>query len=85
MQSRAKLGEILVQLRALTPSDVPRILDALRRRHGRPKFGQTARAMGLVNEEQIMAALAVQMQLLPNISRMTLPQILQALQTTSVA
>jgi hypothetical protein len=79
MQKRALLGEILVRLRAISSSDIPRILDAQRRRSGRAKFGETARAMGLISAEHIIAALAVQMDLLPDIGRMTLPEILQAL------
>jgi hypothetical protein len=84
MQTRPKIGEILVRLHVLSHFDVQRILEA-RDRRGRPcKFGQAARDMGLVTEEQILAALAVQMQLLPGIDRLNLRQILDALSTADV-
>jgi hypothetical protein len=73
---RKKLGEILVDLRVLTAAEVEQILLAMRRRHDETKFGQVARDMGLLREEHILAALAVQMQLLPNIERMSLNRVL---------
>jgi hypothetical protein len=76
---RKKLGEILVDLRLLLPRDVDRVLEALSRRRQRQKFGQIARDMGLVEEEHILAALAVQMELFPGINRLTLHQILDQL------
>jgi hypothetical protein len=76
---RKKLGEILVDLRLLLPRDVDRVLEALSKRRQRQKFGQIARDMGLVEEEHILAALAVQMQLFPGIDRLTLHQILEQL------
>lgn len=82
MVGRQKLGEILVGLRVLTPADVERILEAMRCQRRRLKFGQTARAMGLVAEEHILAALAVQMRLFPDIHRLTLRQILERLQAS---
>jgi hypothetical protein len=85
MSARRRLGEVLVQLRALTPGDVERVLAALRRRQPRCKFGQMARDMGLLGEEHILAALAVQMQLLPGIERMSLEQVLGALQSNEAA
>jgi hypothetical protein len=84
MRTRPKIGEILVRLQVLSSSDVKRVLEACDRRGGRAKFGQTARDMGLVTEEQILAALAVQMELLPNIDRLSLRQILDALATADV-
>jgi hypothetical protein len=80
MQPAPKLGEILVGLKVLSRFDVDRVLEAMRRCRRRQKFGQTARAMGLVTEEHILAALAVQMNLLPDIGRLSLPQILGQLQ-----
>jgi hypothetical protein len=83
MRGRKKLGEILVDLQVLTPREVERVLEALRRRWQRQKFGQMARDMGLVREEEILAALAVQMQLFPGIQAMSLKKVLQALQAPS--
>jgi hypothetical protein len=80
-----KIGEILVALKLLTHLDVERILQAMRKRQRKQKFGQMARDMGLISEEQILAALAVQMQLLPGIERMTLRQILHELQSEQSA
>lgn len=81
MQTDPKLGEILLRLKVLNRIDRDRILETLKRGGRRQKFGQTARAMGLVNEEHIFAALAVQMKLIPGIEWMTLDQILEYLQT----
>ena len=81
MSRRKKLGEILVDLKVLRAADVERVLHALGRRFDRQKFGEVARNMGLVSEEHILAALAVQMNLFPGIERMTLNQILEYLQT----
>jgi hypothetical protein len=79
MGTRKKLGEILVDLKVLQPSDVDRVLHALDRRFDRQKFGEVARNMGLVSEEHILAALAVQMQLFREIETWTLEQILNRL------
>ena len=79
MGSGKKLGEILVDLRALNPAQVERILLAMDRRCDRQKFGEVARNMGLVSEEQILAALAVQMGLFRGIEAWTLDQILDRL------
>ena len=81
MQTRPKIGEILVRLKVLSPSDVTRVLEARNLRSRHSKFGQTARAMGLVTVEQILAALAVQMELLPGLDQLTLPQLLHVLET----
>jgi hypothetical protein len=79
---RRKLGEILVGLRVLKPREVANVLEAQRRRGRHPKFGQVARAMGLVREEEVLAALAVQMDLFPGIQGMNLAQVLRHLQAT---
>lgn len=76
MVDRKKLGEILVELQVLTPAEVDRILMALRRRDDFTKFGQIGREMGLLREEHILAALAVQMQLFPNVQDMSLPKLM---------
>ena len=62
---RKKIGEILVELQVLTPVEVDRVLVALRRRGGGGKFGQVGKEMGLLREEHILAALAVQLDLVP--------------------
>jgi hypothetical protein len=81
MSESRKIGQILVDLKLLQHWQVDRVLDTLRRR-GRPsKFGQMAKDMGLIREEHILAALAVQMNLFPGIGRMNLRQILEFLQT----
>jgi hypothetical protein len=80
MRESKRLGEILVELKVLSPADLDRVLQALGRRPDLLKFGKVARDMGLVREEHIWAALAVQMRLLPNIEQLTLEQILRALQ-----
>jgi hypothetical protein len=79
-RAHRKLGEILVDLGVLKTPDVGRVLDALSRRLDRQKFGQMAQTMGLLREEHILAALAVQMDLFPGIERMSLGQILTSLQ-----
>jgi hypothetical protein len=84
MLGRRKLGEILVDLKVLSPVEVERVLDAMRRRRDRTKFGQIARDMGYVFEEHVLAALAVQMDLFPGIHRLSLEQVLRCLQTAEV-
>ena len=81
MRSSKKLGEILVDLKVLTPVEVERVLQALNRRLDRQKFGQVARDMGLIDEAHIWAALAVQMDLYPGIQFLNLGQVLRLLQT----
>jgi hypothetical protein len=81
MAGGQKLGDILVQLKVLSRAEVDRVLEAMRRRQRRQKFGQTAQAMGLLTEEHILAALAVQMDLFPGISQLNLAQILGQLHT----
>jgi alkylated DNA nucleotide flippase Atl1 len=80
MTEPRKLGQILVDLKVMQRLDVDRVLEALRRRPRPQKFGQMAKDMGLVREEQILAALAVQMKLLSGITRLNLRQILAILQ-----
>ena len=79
-RAQRKIGEILVGLGVLKSSDVNRVLDALSRRLDRQKFGQMAQTMGLLREEHILAALAVQMDLFPGIDRLSIQQILSSLQ-----
>ena len=80
MHDRKRLGDILVDLQVLTPAEVERVLDALRRRHGQSKFGQVAREMGLLGEEHILAALAVQMEMFPGIANLSLARLFDRLQ-----
>lgn len=75
-----KFGEILMDLHVLSSRQVDLILEAMRRRRDRKKFGQVARDMGLLREEDILAALAVQMQLFPGVRDLSLPRILHRLQ-----
>ena len=44
---RKPLGKILVDLQVMTPAEVERVLEAMRRRRDHTKFGQVARDMGL--------------------------------------
>jgi hypothetical protein len=85
MLERRKLGEILVELRVLTPAEVERVLWALRRRGDQAKFGQVAREMGLLREEHILAALAVQMELFPGIQDLSLNRLLGSLENPAPA
>jgi hypothetical protein len=80
MYQRKRLGEILVDLQVLTTAEVERVLQAMRRRLDQTKFGQVARDMGLLREEHILAALAVQMELFPRIHDMSLNRLLDRLQ-----
>ncbi|HXG10759.1 MAG TPA: hypothetical protein VNK04_13460 [Gemmataceae bacterium] len=83
MGERKKLGEILVDLQVLSPADVERVMQALARRTDRQKkFGHLARDMGLLDEEHILAALAVQMELFPGIQDLSLQEVLESLLTT---
>jgi hypothetical protein len=79
-RAHRKLGEILVDLGVMKGPDVNRVLESLARRIDRQKFGQMAQTMGLLREEHILAALAVQMDLFPGIEKMSLAQILYSLQ-----
>ena len=80
MHADKKIGQILVDLKVLTRFDVERVLEAVRKRRRHQKFAQMECDMGLVRDEEILAALAVQMELLPGIGRLNLRQILQQLQ-----
>jgi hypothetical protein len=80
MHHGKKIGEILVELQVLSPVNLERILEAQKRRGTWIKFGQLGREMGLLREEHILAALAVQLQLFPGIQRMSLNKILARLQ-----
>jgi hypothetical protein len=77
---RKRLGEVLVGLQVLTPAEVERVLEAMRRRQDRSKFGQVARDMGLLQEEHILAALAVQLELFPGLDDLSLDRVLDRLQ-----
>jgi hypothetical protein len=79
MRERKKLGEILRDLQVLTDAEVERVLQAMRRRYDQCKFGQVAREMGLLREEHILAALAVQMQMFPGIADLSLNRLLDRL------
>jgi hypothetical protein len=78
-RERKRLGEILVDLQVLTPAEVERIVEALRRRRGFAKFGQVGRDLGLLREEHILAALAVQMRMFPGIEDLGLNRLLTRL------
>ena len=79
MSRQRRLGEILVDLGVIDHADLDRVLAALERRHDHCKVGQVAREMGLISEEHILAALAVQMNLFPGIGLLTLQEILCSL------
>ncbi|GEM_PF-2508956 len=79
MLERKRIGEILQQLGVLAPADIECVLAALRRRGDFAKFGQVAKDMGLAQEEHILAALAVQMELFVNTRDTTLSRILRRL------
>jgi hypothetical protein len=66
---------------ALNYADVDRVLEAMEKRRRRQKFGQTACDMGLLDENLIFVALAVQMNLFPGVERLSANQILEYLQT----
>jgi hypothetical protein len=83
MARQRKLGEILVDLKVLTPADVERVLASVQRRGQRKKFGEMAVEMGLAREEDVLAALAVQMELFPGIQRLSLEEILRHLQAST--
>lgn len=80
MPERKRLGEILVDLQVLTDAELDQILTALRRRRDQTKFGRMGRDMGLLREEHILAALAVQMDMFPRIREMSLGRVLDELQ-----
>jgi hypothetical protein len=71
-------------LGVLSPSQVDEVLNAMRRRRDRSKFGRVAREMGLLCEEHILAALAVQMQMFPGIQHLSLTRLLSELRDSAV-
>jgi hypothetical protein len=79
MVQRKKIGEILTDLQVLTPTEVDDVLCAMQRRRDHAKFGQVARDMGLLREEHILAALAVQMDIFPGIRNLSLNRLLDRL------
>jgi hypothetical protein len=79
MLDRKRIGEILTELGVLTPDEIERVLTAMRRRDDFAKFGQVAKEMGLTSEAEILAALAVQMELFQGACEMTLAHILRRL------
>jgi hypothetical protein len=79
MGEHKKLGEILVDLKCLAPADLERVLEALDRRFDLRKFGEVACNMGLVSEEQVLAALAVQMDLFRGMEGLSVEEILNHL------
>jgi hypothetical protein len=79
MNDRKKIGDILIDLGVLTPAEVDDVLLAMRRRRDRVKFGRVAREMGLVHEEHLLAALAVQMEMFPRIADLSLGRLLAQL------
>jgi hypothetical protein len=83
MPPHRKLGEILVDLGVLKPREVNQILQAAHRRQPPEKFGKVARAMNLLGEEAILAGLAVQMNLFPDLTNPDLPAILARLQEST--
>lgn len=85
MHDSKKIGEILVGLGVLSPGQVEQVLGALRKRRDRTKFGRIAREMGLLGEEHILAAVAVQMRMFPGIQDLSLPRLLDQLLHPSVA
>ncbi len=80
MRGEKKLGEILVDLRVLSERDVERVVAALRRRRDHMKFGEMARSLGLLRNEHILAALAVQLRLFPGIQDLSMNRLLDTLQ-----
>jgi hypothetical protein len=74
-----------VDLQVLTEAEVEDVLYALRRRRDQIKFGRMAREMGLLREEHILAALAVQMQMFPRIGELSLNRLLDRLQEQTSA
>src|SRR5262245_48452165 len=65
MATHKRLGEILIDLGVMTPAEVERVAAAQDRRGDPVKFCQLAKELGLVTDEQILAALAVQMGAVP--------------------
>ncbi len=85
MRDRKRLGDILVDLGVLTSAEREQVVEALRRRGGRAKFGQVGREMGLLRDEHILAALAVQMEMFPGIADLSLTRLLDRLRESAPA
>src|SRR5438309_2131275 len=54
MYERKRLGEILVGLQVLTPAEVERVLEAMRRRARPRKFRQVAGGLQTLREEDVL-------------------------------
>jgi hypothetical protein len=65
MTLEKRLGEILVDLGVMTTQEAERVASAQWRRGDPVKFGKLAKDLGMVSDEQILAALAVQMGVVP--------------------
>lgn len=60
-----RIGAILIELGVLTSAEVARVATAQSRRGDPVKFGHLAKDLGIVTDEHILAALAVQMGIVP--------------------
>ena len=70
MSNPKRLGEILVDLGVITRAEAECVATAQGRRGDTVKFGKLAKDLGLVTGEQVLAALAVQMEVVPlNVQR----------------
>jgi hypothetical protein len=65
MTPQRRLGEILIELGVLTSQEAEQVATAQCRRGDPVKFGKLAKDLGMVSDEQILAALAVQMGVVP--------------------
>ena len=65
MTLEKRLGEILVDLGVMTMQEVEHVTTAQWRRGDAVKFGKLAKNLGMVSDEQILAALAVQIGVVP--------------------
>lgn len=65
MSNPKRLGEILVDLGVITRAEAEFVAAAQSRRGDTVKFGKLAKDLGLVTAEQVLAALAVQLELVP--------------------
>jgi hypothetical protein len=83
MDARRMIGEILVDLQVLSPSQVEEVLYAMRKRGDHAKFGRVAREMGFVREEHLLAAIAVQLRMFPGIESLSLNRLLDRLQDST--
>lgn len=83
MNQRQRLGEILLALQVLTAGEIDCVVEAMRRRRDRRKFGEVARDMGLLREEHILAALAVQMEMFPGVRDLSMRGLLDRLEAST--